>query len=76
MGLIMRSEIFKMKIWKVIAVITIAKFCKSNIGLMVESRLVTNIGDESELEAAPQISKDDTEALIGKKKILTNILFT
>ena len=38
--------------------------------------LVTNIGDESELEAAPQISKDDTEALIGKKKILTNILFT
>ena len=73
MGLIMRSEIFKMKIWKVIAVITIAKFCKSNIGLMVESRLVTNIGDEVELEAASQTNKHDTDALIGKEKFETNI---
>ena len=57
-----------MKIWKIIAVITIAKFCKSSIGLMVESRLVTNIGDEVELEAASQTNKHDTDALIGKKK--------
>ena len=56
-----------MKIWKIIAVITIAKFCKSNVGLMVESRLVSNTGDESELEAASHMSKQDLEDSIGKK---------
>ena len=56
-----------MKIWKIIAVITIAKCCKSNIGLTVESRLVRNTGDESELEAASQMSKPDIEDSIGKK---------
>ena len=56
-----------MKIWKIIAVITIAKCCKSNIGLMVESRLASTTGDESELEAASQMRKPDTEDLIGKK---------
>ena len=65
-----------MKIWKIFAIITIASFCKSNIGLMVESRLVTNIGDESELEAASRMGKVDTEALIGKKKFVSNISFT
>ena len=56
-----------MKIWKIIALITIAKFCKSSIGLMVESRLVSNTDDESELEAASQMRKPDREDLIGKK---------
>ena len=56
-----------MKIWKIFAVITIAKCCKSNIGLMVESRLVSNSGDESEREADSQMSKPDREDLIGKK---------
>ena len=65
-----------MKIWKIFAIITIASFCKSNIGLMAESRLVTNTGDESELEAASRMGKDDTEALIGKKKFVTNISYT
>ena len=59
-----------MKIWKIIAVITIAKYCKSNIGLIVEPRLVTNTRDESELEAASQMRKPDREDLIGKKNEL------
>ena len=67
MGSSISSRNFKMKIWKIIAVITIAKFCKSNIGLTVESRLVSNTGDESELEAASHMSKQDLEDSIGKK---------
>ena len=67
MGSSIRSRKFNMKIWKIIAVITIAKCCKSNIGLMVESRLVSNTGDESELETASQRRKPDREDLIGKK---------
>ena len=69
MGSSISSRNFKMKIWKIIAVITIAKFCKSNIGLMVESRLVSNTGDESELEAASHMSKQDLEDSIGKKNL-------
>ena len=67
MGSSIGSLDFKMKIWKIIAVITIAKCCKSNIGLMFESRLVSNTGDESELKAASQMRKPDRDDLIGKK---------
>ena len=67
MGSSISPRNFNMKMWKIIAVITIARFCKSNIGLMVESRLVSNSGDESELEVASQMSKPDREDLIGKK---------
>ena len=61
------SRNFNMKICKIIAVITIAKCCKSNIGSMVESRLVSNTGDDSELEAGSPMSKQDWEDLTGKK---------